>query len=462
MHIKPPAADTALPLRLYLFATFRLEGTFTFHLPRRKVKALLAYLVLHDGPHSREELAALLWGDTPDLAARASLRTALSVLRRQLGADLLLIERETIQLNPEFSLWTDVREFEQLLSQAERSIRIPPTNAAPPPDLWLRPAALYRGDLLADFYDEWIVPLREEFRTRYIHALLYATEQLRAQSEYGRALEVAGTVLTYDPANERAHQHMMFCYVVLGKRQAALEHYEQAKRALEAELAIEPARETTALYNWIRQASLTVPSQVAQITNLPIPLSSFIGREREIRALRRLFTDNRRPLERLRAGSTTDEEIGIARQSPARLVTLTGAGGSGKTRLAVRVATELIDIFPDGVWWVDLAALMDETLVPQTVGKALGIQELAHQSLTDSLIHFMDTKRLLLLIDNCEHLINSCAHLVSTLLTHCPNLKILATSRERLNLIGEVVYLVPTLSVPQAKELSLVELFAAV
>jgi len=141
----PPQSNLDAP-RLFTFGAFRIElAGRSIHLPRRKVEALSAYLILHSQPHPREKLAALFWGDFSDAHARASLRNALAVLRKELGEDLRLTEHDLIQINSDYPLWVDTREFE----------RQPDSEAA---------LASYRGDLLTDFYDDWVLPLREHYR----------------------------------------------------------------------------------------------------------------------------------------------------------------------------------------------------------------------------------------------------------------------------------------------------------
>jgi len=166
--------------------------------------------------------------------------------------------------------------------------------------------------------------------------------------------------------------------------------------------------------------------------NLPTQLSSFIGRERAMAELKSLL-------------STT------------RFLTLTGAGGSGKTRLALQVATTLLAEFEHGVWWVELASLADPVLVPQQVASSLGLSEQPGRSLMDTLSDTLQTRKLLLVLDNCEHLIAACAHLVETLLHSCADLLILATSREAFNIPGETIWLVPSLGVPDAYHLPPIE-----
>src|SRR6185437_10893900 len=168
--------------------------------------------------------------------------------------------------------------------------------------------------------------------------------------------------------------------------------------------------------------------------NLPTPLNRFIGREQEIVEIRGLLP-------------TT------------QLLTLTGTGGCGKTRLALRIGAEASSMaaFPHGVCWVELAALTDPVLIPQQMAASLGIMEQAGRRLTEMLSDFLQSKKLLLILDNCEHLVTACAHLVELLLSTCPALCILATSREFLNIPGERVWLVPSLSLPETSYLPSLE-----
>ncbi|HYN88546.1 MAG TPA: tetratricopeptide repeat protein [Ardenticatenaceae bacterium] len=161
-------------------------------------------------------------------------------------------------------------------------------------------------------------------------------------------------------------------------------------------------------------------------TNLFRHLTSFVGREREIAEIKRLI-------------ETT------------RLLTLTGAGGCGKSRLALRVAQDLLQEYPDGVWWVELAALSDPQLAPNVVASTLDVRERPGHSLVDTLSEFLTPRHVLLILDNCEHLVAACADLAERLLQDCPRLHILATSREPLGIAGEKIWLVPSLATPDAQ-----------
>ena len=278
---------------------------------------------------------------------------------------------------------------------------------------------------LADFYDDWIPPERERLCARYHDALLRLAQAARARSEYTRAIEYARQALASNPAHERAHQQLMFCYAASGQRDAALKQSAECQRVLREELAIEPARETIALYQWLMQSP--APSREAMLTNLPVPLTSFIGREQAMAEIKKLFTR-------------------------ARWVTLTGAGDSGKTRLAIQVATDLIDAFKDGVWWVEFASLTHETLVPHAIAKALGVRESPSESLSETIANHLRSRTVLLVLDNCEHVLATSAQLATTLLSAAAHLKILATSREAHGVFGETIWNVPTLSAPNAEQ----------
>jgi predicted ATPase/DNA-binding XRE family transcriptional regulator len=179
------------------------------------------------------------------------------------------------------------------------------------------------------------------------------------------------------------------------------------------------------------QAILT--SAHEQSTNLPIPLTSFIGRSKDVTLIQQ-------------------------RLARHRLVTLIGAGGIGKTRLSQQAVRQLLYDYANGVWLVELAAVNDPALVPQTVGMVFGIQRgSTHQALIETLIRFLRAKTLLLILDNCEHLLDACAQLTDTLLKNCPNLKILVTSREALGIIGEALYQVPSLTIPEVHSIETLE-----
>ncbi|MGC3988564.1 MAG: AAA family ATPase [Chthoniobacteraceae bacterium] len=157
--------------------------------------------------------------------------------------------------------------------------------------------------------------------------------------------------------------------------------------------------------------------------NLPVQLTSFIGREKEMAEAKRLLNDT-------------------------HLLTLIGTGGTGKTRLSLQVAADLLENFSDGVWFVELATISDPAQVPMAVAGALGVREEADHSLLETLSNYLRAKHLLLIFDNCEHVVEACAQLVESLLRAAPNLRVLATSRHSLGIAGEVILPIPPLSMP--------------
>ncbi|MBC8076055.1 MAG: tetratricopeptide repeat protein, partial [Chloroflexales bacterium] len=232
-----------------------------------------------------------------------------------------------------------------------------------------------------------------------------------------------------------------------GQRGAALEQYDMCRRVLSVELGIDPSPELTALYEQIRttnsaefpalRAEVPLPKRSIQhrtlgtqhAHNLPAQPTSFVGRAAEIAALRQAIP-------------------------AARLLTLTGTGGCGKTRLALEIASALVSDYPDGVWLVELAPIQDAALVHQAVLAALGLRASSEQPADAFLSAALRAKHLLVVLDNCEHLVPACRQLAEQLLRDCPQLSIMATSREVLHVAGEAVWPVPPLSIPNSAALT--------
>ena len=172
----------------------------------------------------------------------------------------------------------------------------------------------------------------------------------------------------------------------------------------------------------------SAPLSIKPNTNLPAPLTTFVGREKE-----------------------QSDVIGLITKH--RLVTLIGLGGVGKTRLALIVGEQLLENYADRVWLVELAPIFDSLLVPRTTAISIGLRDEPQRAFIDMLSDYLREKQMLIILDNCEHLLDACAHLADTLLKRCPNLKILATSREMLGILGEAVYPVPSLELPDVQQL---------
>lgn len=384
-----------------------------------RLQALLAYLVLHrDAPQLRYHLAFQFWPDSSESQARTNLRHLVHLLRQTLphADDFLDAEGATLQWRADAPWTLDVTEFESGVARGA-----------------LREAVdLYRGDLLPACYDDWIMPERERLQQAYVKALERLIQQLEGAQDYGAAIEYARRLLRHDPVREATYRHLMTLCALSGDRTGVARAYDTCVTVLQRELGLEPEVETCAAY----QRCLKLPAAAqrgaefaptpragARSHNLPYALTRFIGRAREMREVRQLLAEH-------------------------RLVTLTGAGGIGKTRLAVAVAEDIVGAFADGVWQVDLAPLTDPALVVQAMASALGVRTEGGYPLLARLTDYLREKHLLLLLDNCEHLVEAVRLAAETWLDAAPHLQILTTSRIVLGIAGEVTWCVPPLSVP--------------
>jgi predicted ATPase/DNA-binding SARP family transcriptional activator len=421
-------------LDIHLLGEFRLVSADSpvSHLYSPRLQALLAYLVLHrDAPQLRQHLAFRLWPESSEGQARTNLRQLVHGLKQTLpDADHFVhADPQTLQWRSDAPFRLDVAEFEAALTQAaaaEQQRETPAVRVA------LEQAiAVYKGDLLPSCYDDWIVPDRERVRQAYTEALERLLALLESQDQPRAALAYAQRLLRHDPLREDTYRSLMRLYATCGDRAMVRRIYQTCATVLERELGVAPSAATRDAYEQsVRLDAPTrpMPSPPPANTNLPVQLTSFVGRERELAELKPLLL-------------------------ATRLLTLTGPGGTGKTRLALRLAADVLETFAAGVWLVELAPLADPTLVAQAVATTLGVREQPGRPLLDALLDYLRAKTLLLLLDNCEHLIETCAQLAERLLRAAPSVRILASSREALGIAGETAQRVPPLSLPDPRRL---------
>jgi predicted ATPase/DNA-binding SARP family transcriptional activator/Tfp pilus assembly protein PilF len=374
-------------------------------LSSRAAQSLFAYLILTAGTlHRREKLAGILWPEESEQKARTYLRHELWRIRKALpkasNAEYLLADNLTVGFNQSSAYWFDVAALKNLSDQAtadETIVRL----------------SFYDDELLPGFYEDWVVSEREQLQVLFEQKIACLLDMLEKEQRWQDMLKWAERWVSLAQAPEAAYRALMVAYDALGDHTKVVSAYERCKQALR-ELDLEPSERTRALV-FKRSSKLKIP----------LPLTSFIGREKELKEVAHLF-------------------------SKSRLVTLTGSGGVGKTRLAIQVVAEVLDLFPDGVWFLDLTPLSDPALIANTLATLLGLQEFGPQPVADLLVKYFRSRTALVIFDNCEHLIEPSSQLIHSLLTTCEALSILATSREALRVAGEVSYRVPSLAVPRA------------
>ncbi|HLK60824.1 MAG TPA: tetratricopeptide repeat protein [Chthonomonadaceae bacterium] len=400
----------------------------------RSEKWLLALLVLQNGREvEREWLSGILWPDSVESQALYNLRRELGYLKADLGQESVRLQTtfRTLLLDLQQG-FCDVMAFDAAMRRKD----IAALQAA---------VGLYRGPLLQDCQEEWAHLERIQREQAYLSALdTLATDALTRQ-EWSEASRYTRLLIAADPLQEGAHRTLMDALAQSGNHPAATQVYRDLRLRLREVLNAEPDADTQALYERIRhearQQALSLPRQSAiQRPPSPPPAPS-------VPAAASALPPLPRPITRL-----IGREEALAEALPllhtSRLLTLTGAGGVGKTRLALEIAHTAAPEYADGVAFADLSPLTDPSLVLQTLAGACNIREAAGTPLQTTLMATLQTQRLLLLVDNCEHLLNAIAPLLHSLLQHCPGLSVLATSRQSLGLTGEVLWRVPSLSIP--------------
>ena len=398
----------ALQIRLLGGMDIRLDGVPVTGFLSSKAPALLSYLAVTGRSQTRSALAGQLWSNLPEKDAKTNLRQILTNLRKLMGAHLEITRHHVTLLD---SAEIDVAQFEQAFKKHDL------------------PTAVehYGGDLLAGFYvndaqlfSEWVLIQRERLRQLALQGLRQLLQQAKLTGEMSAALNWSGQLLTIDPLYEAAHRQQMLLLARSGDFNGALKQFEQCQTLLRDELGVAPMPATQRLH-----ARIVAAREVERPT-LPNERTPFVGRVRDLAQL--------------------DEQLG---RPDIRLVTLTGPGGIGKTRLALAAARRQTVWHLDGVLFVPLAdvtaresaepiaaAIMSQLNLPFGTGSMLQSQLIAH----------LREREMLLVLDNFEHLIAHGINFVGELLDECSDLTLLVTSRERLMLSEEWLFVLTGLA----------------
>ncbi len=413
-------------LRFSFFGAFagELDGAAMPRLRSRKGVWLLALLALRNGREvSREWLTTMLWPDATEAAGSVSLRQSLADLRRALGP-----HAERIEAPSPRSLRVDLSAEEADLVAFDQAVRRTDPEAA------AVAAAAYSGPLLEGCTEEWVGQERDVREQAYLDALQRLADHCAEVGDLPGSIAYLRRMAGADPLSETARRALMQALARGGDYAGALAAYRDLRILLRREMNSDPAPETVDLFEAVRLEARTRASArpalileleppLAATGRLPAPLTQLIGREAEAR------------------------RVAVALEE-ARLVTLAGPGGVGKTRLALHVARELGSAFPDGVWLVDLSAIAPSGQVCRAAAAALGLAETPGEPCLDALKRILGPRRLLMVLDNCEHVHDQAGRMAALLLTSCPDLRLLATSRQPLSVVGESVYQLPALAMP--------------
>ncbi len=426
-----------------------------------KERALLVYLAVEaDRLHRREALTGLFWPQFPESNARHTLSQALTDLRhvladRERATPYLSASRAAVGLSDACRPWVDVREFSSLMDTGgmqEGYARAHPKLGSDALDRLGRAVTLYQGRFLRGFslgdapaFEEWQLLQRERLHRQVTEALALLIEHHIAEGTYKTALRAAWRLVELDPWRETAQRQLILLLALTGQRSAALRQYERCRRILREELGVDPDESTQSLIKAVRAGTLVAdlpvsddrsatsgPSYGAEV---PVPLLPLIGREAEMAALSNHIRD-----------------------SNVRLLTLVGPGGIGKTRLALEVIATQASRYPDGAYLVPLVATTSWEACLAAIVQSIGLVASKQSgSVKRQLLRYIKGKAMLLLLDNVEQLVDHAPRFVQ-LVESAPGLQVIATSRVRLGVLGETVFPVDALAVPEQADLAVSEL----
>lgn len=435
-------------LSLHLLGTLSvdLDGQVVTGFRSNKVRALLAYLAIEsERSHSRHSLAALFWPESPDQAASRNLRLTLHRLRRTLNeatagaGDLAFhLAGNRVQINRDV-LTLDVATFLDGLAAVNAHGHIQTDLCLDCLDQLELAVTLYQGELMAGFelgdapqFEEWLLVERERLKRLCLWVVSSLAAAYEQRQELDKALNFATRELEIDSYREDGYRRVMRLLALDNRRNEAIGCYMTCRRVLAEELGIEPDEQTTALYNRIRAGDIAQPqTKPTRLINFPAQFTPLVGRKAELKTIR----------ERLLAPN-------------CRLLTLTGLGGVGKTRLAIEAARQVAaepggagKRFADGIYFAALASVDSPDFLPATLATDLKLTPRQGTSVAEQVVDFLRHKKMLLVLDNFEQLREDALWLLS-ILEAAPGIEMLVTSRLPLDLRAEERLVVNGLGYP--------------
>jgi diguanylate cyclase (GGDEF)-like protein len=439
-------------LAIHVLGSFQVhlnQENVTLAFRTKKERALLAHLAVEaNRPHRREALAELLWPERPEGYARTNLRQALLGLRRAIGQETLTITDEFIQFNSNPSIWLDAQAFIDLVHSTLTHPHHSLESCHHCAQKLQEAIALYRGDFLEDVmvpqgqsFQEWVVFYREQHFRQLLSCYRSLSDYYQNEGDYELAYKFAWQYVNLAPLEEAAHRQLMNLLTISGRRSAALEQYHACRLLLAKELGVEPSPETVSLYEKIKTGVLLDFDPAVlnlQLTNLPVQLTSFFGREGEIERLEQCLAN---PV--------------------CRLISLVGMPGVGKTCLALHVARNNLQKFSDGVWYTTLGAVNTLNALAAQVAAAIGVPFDEGKDPKAQLFRILKPLKTLLVLDQFENLLQETGLLVE-LLQQAPGLKLVVTSRVRLNFQAACLFDIQGLSYPAFEQFTHAVEFPAV
>ena len=412
-------SDARRTMRIALLGGFTVsvEGAVEPPLWRlRKARTIVKLLALAPSHRvHRDVLIEELWPEADPAVGTNNFHQVLHAARRVVGAEHLVLHDEIVVLGGEGRVAIDVDDFDAAATRAA---------ATGAPEDIRHALALWSGELLPeDLYEDWAAPHRDRLSAVHTRLVGDLARTLVTDGRPDEALALVEPLAVERPFDEDVHRSLLVALAATGRRWDATAAFERLRDGLAESYGVSPASETSAVYRRLFVGGAADQGRCPH--NLPTMSTSFVGRHRELAELGRL-------LER------------------TRLLTLTGPGGAGKTRLAIELAHDQVATvrWPDGVWLVELAGVTHGDGVPSAVGCALELPLEGNRPWIAALVDQLSSQALLLILDNCEHVLDAVVPLATELLARCPELVILATSREPLGQPGEIAWRVPSLELP--------------